>query len=392
MIKHTILGLLFLVSLYSHGKSVTDVDQLIKNRQYLSAWNFLDEVQNKENAADVHLKKIELSLKYFTKTYSHQLFAFTNLKPNQNLVALRREAEDKMVQMFPYKIDQILDSLQKIYPTDYRLKKAQGDLYYDISILYGKDWIIPQQEVIRRMYEGYTTAEEHGITDYNSLYALGYFWNINENRNKALGYFNRSLDLDSNYAPTHYNLAYLYLEIDSLHDALYHSYQAYELYNYLEYKNDAGQMAGSILGKLNRHSEAISLLLDCDKLIPNTYNTYFYLLNSFLATERVVESQITAMNMFNLDWKSHTINTDIIKLFVQNKQLAALEQFYKDRLAEDAYDKEYSGYIYLHLAQAYQMSNNTEKANINISLARESFSICYDSGHPVFTVLEKMEQ
>lgn len=339
MIKYAILGFVLLFSLHSNGKTVNDVDQLIKNRQYLSAWNFLNEIQSDENVVDVHLKKIELSLKYFTKTYAHQLFAFTNLKPKQKLIALRLEAEDKMVQMFPYSIDKILDSLQNIYPNDYRLKKAQGDYYYDISILYGKNWIINEQEITRRMYEGYTTAEENGIEDYNSLYALGYFWNINENRNKSIDYFNRSLELDSTYAPTHYNLAYLYLEIDSLHYALYHSYKAYELYNYLEYKNDAGQMAGSILGKLERHDEAISLLLDCDKLIPNTYNTYFYLLNSFLAKGRVIESQVTAKNMFYLDWKSHTINTDIIKLFIQNNQLVPLEQFYEDRLKEDTFDK-----------------------------------------------------
>jgi tetratricopeptide (TPR) repeat protein len=242
------------------------------------------------------------------------------------------------------------------------------------------------------MYEGYTTAEKHGIVDHISLYALGYFWNINEDFKKATNYFSRSLKLDSNYAPTHYNLAYLYSEKDSLEAALYHAWKAYNLYTYLNYKNDAGQMAGSILGKLNRHSEAISLLLDCDKLIPNTYYTYYYLLNSFLAKKRIVESQVTAHNMFNLDWKSHTINTDIIKMFIQNDQLLALEQFYNDRLEEEKFDKEYRGYVYLHLAQAFHMKNKTEEVLINIGLAQENFNICYDPGHPVFQVIEKMKR
>ena len=65
--------------------------------------------------------------------------------------------------MYTYKIADVIDSLQKSNPKDYRLKKLQGDFYYDISIIYDKDWIINKQEVTRRMYEGYTTAEDHGI-------------------------------------------------------------------------------------------------------------------------------------------------------------------------------------------------------------------------------------
>tara|TARA_B110000211_G_scaffold223046_1_gene272470 strand:+ start:450 stop:1628 length:1179 start_codon:yes stop_codon:yes gene_type:complete len=381
-----------LFSLSSSAISFERIDSLINSKQYLSAWNALTELESGVQGVDAHIKKIDLSLKYFTKTYSHQLFSFTNLKKGQNLISLRVLAEKKMAQMYPYKIADIIDSLQKAHPTDYRLKKVQGDFYYDISILYGKDWIINKQEVTRRMYEGYTTAENHGIEDHISLYALGYFWNLNENSKKATNYFSRSLQLDSNYAPTHYNLAYIYSEKDSLEAALYHAWKAYKLYTYLNYKNDAGQMAGSILGKLGRHGEAITLLLDCDKLIPNTYYTYYYLLNSFLAKKRIVESQVTAQNMFNLDWKSHTINTDIIKLFIQNDQLFPLIQFYNDRLEEEKFDKEYRGYVYLHLAQAYQMKSKTEDALINVALAQENFNICYDPGHPVFQVIEKMKR
>lgn len=392
--KNILCLLVFLIfNLSSKANNLEKVDSLIKVRQYLSAWDILTNMENStENGVDVHLKKIELSLKYFTKTVSHQLFSFSDVKPHQNLIELRQIAEKKMAQMYPYNIEKILDSLQVIYPNDFRLKKAQGDFYYDISILYDKDWIVNKQEVIRRMYDGYSKAEENGITDFISLYALGYFWNINEDSKKSINYFERSLELDSTYAPTHYNLAYLYTEKDSLEIALYHAWQAYNHYTYINYKNDAGQMAGSLLGKLNRHEEAISLLLDCDKLIPNTYYTYFYLLNSFSATNRIIEAQITAKNMFQLDWKSHTINTDIISIFIKNNQLDPLVQFYNDRLKEELHDMEYRGYIYLHTAQAYQMKSKQKEALEQLKLAEESFNICYDPGHPVFEVVKKMKR
>lgn len=384
--------ILFIACLSSQANTFPEIDSLIANRQYLSAWNQLVEMEKTDLSVDVQLQKIDLSLKYFTKTMSHKLFSFSNVKPTQTLIELRRIAEKKMAQMYPFNIEKVLDSLQVIFPKDYRLKKTQGDFYYEISILYDKDWIVNKQEVTRRMFEGYSTAEEHGVKDYISLYALGHFWSMNENNEKAVSYFRQSLELDSTYAPTHYNLAYIYIEKDSLEDALYHAWQAYNLYGYLDYKNDAGQMAGSLLGKLNRHEEAISLLLDCDKLIPNTYYTYYYLLQSFVATNRIEEAEITAKNMFQLDWKSHTINTDIITIFTKHNQLEPLIKFYNERLKEEQFDKEYRGYIYLHKAQAYQMKSKQTEALIEIKLAEESFNICYDPGNPVFEVIRKMKR
>ncbi len=366
------------------------LDSLIKNKQYLSAWNHLESIESQKNKIEVNLTKIDLCLKYFTKTVSHQAFAFNNLKENESLLNQRRIAEQKMIPIKSFKINLILDSLIHEHPKDYRLMKAQGDYYYDIFILYGKDWIKNKQEVLRRMYNGYSVAEKNGVADYISLYALGYFFNLNEQSNQAIEYFNKSLKLDSNYAPTHYNLAYLYTERDSNEAALYHAWKAYINYKYINYKNEAGQMAGSLLGKLGRHSEAISILLDCDKLIPNTYHTYYYLLNSFLALGRMHEALITAENMFYLDWKSHTINMDIVEFFVRNNHTNELIDFYNLRLQKELYDMEFRGHVYLHIAQAYDLNNNRNQTLDNVEKARDSFRICYDSGHPIFAVLNKM--
>jgi len=366
------------------------LDSLIRNKQYLSAWNHLESIESQNNKLEVNLSKIDLCLKYFTKTISHGAFAFNNLKENESLLSQRRMADQKMIPIKSFKINLILDSLINEYPKDYRLMKAQGDYYYDIFILYGKDWIKNKQEVLRRMYNGYSVAEKNGVIDYISLYALGYFHNLNEQSNQAIEYFNKSLKLDSNYAPTHYNLAYLYTEIDSNEAALYHAWKAYQNYKYINYKNDAGQMTGSLLGKLGRHSEAISILLDCDKLIPNTYHTYYYLLNSFLSLGRMSEALITAENMFYLDWKSHTINMDIVEFFVKTNHANELIDFYNLRLEKELYDMEFRGHVYLHIAQAYDLNNNKNQTLDNVEKARNSFSVCYDSGHPIFGVLDKM--
>ena len=53
---------------------------------------------------------------------------------------------------------------------------------------------------------------------------------------------------------------------------------------------------------------------------------------------------------------------------------------------------EFRGHIQLNIAQAYALNSRIEKKLHYLNLARESFNICYDEGHPIFRVLDKMEK
>lgn len=378
--------------IFSNATQFSDVDSLIERKQFLDAWNLLSSKETKSNKEQINLKKIDICLKYFTKSVSHQAFAFTNLKPGENLIQQRNVSETKIIPTFPFNIDLIIDSLIREHPKNYNLYKLKGDYYYDIFILFGRNWKVNKQEVLRRMYIAYEKADKHETNDYLSLYALGYFHHLNSESKKAIKYFERSLVLDSNYAPTHYNLAHIYTELDSNEAALKHAWSAYKKYKYINYKNDAGQMTGSILGKLEKHEEAISVLLDCDRLTPNNYYTYYYLLNSFLHLNKIQEALITAENMFSLDWKSHTINTDIIEFFIKTNHLNELIAFYQGKLTKEKYDMEFRGHIQLHLAQAFSLIDDKNKTIKYVDDAKKSFLICYDNNHPIFKVLENMSK
>tara|TARA_Y100000589_G_C27100197_1_gene607696 strand:- start:110 stop:1288 length:1179 start_codon:yes stop_codon:yes gene_type:complete len=392
MVKFLLLFIFFFCFISSKCNQFSDVDSLIQKKQFLDAWKLLSSKETKKNKEQINIKKIDLCLKYFTKSISHQAFAFTNLKPEENIIQQRNLAETKIIPTFPFKIDIIIDSLIRENPKNINLHKSKGDYYYDIFILFGRNWKVNRQEVLRRMYIAYDKADKHETNDYLSLYALGYFHHLKSESQKAIEYFQRSLNLDSNHAPTHYNLAYIYTELDSQEVALKHAWSAYKKYKYIDYKNDAGQMTGSILGKLERHKEAISVLLDCDRLIPRNYHTYYYLLNSFLHLNKIQEALITTENMFLLDWKSHAINTDIIEFFIKSNHLNELISFYHSKLTKEEYDMEFRGYIQLHIAQAYSLVEDKSNMIKYVDDAKKSFLICYDNNHPIFKVLDKMSK
>jgi tetratricopeptide (TPR) repeat protein len=152
-------------------------------------------------------------------------------------------------------------------------------------------------------------------------------------------------------------------------------------------------MAGSILGQLGRHNEALSILLECDKIDPGNYQTYYFLLSSFLSLHKMPEAYLITTNLFNVDWKSHTINTDMIELYVKTNHLESLISFYQTKLKKEKYDMEFRGHIQLHMAQAYDLNNSNINKKFNyLKLSRESFHKCYDESHPIFRVLQKMEK
>ena len=89
MRKTLFLLLIIFSSLNSSALSFKKIDSLINNKQYLSAWNALTELESGNQGVNAHIKKIKLSLKFFTKTLSHEFFYFNNLKKEQNLIKLR---------------------------------------------------------------------------------------------------------------------------------------------------------------------------------------------------------------------------------------------------------------------------------------------------------------
>ena len=114
--KLLLIIVLCLNSVILFGSSFSQVDTLLKKRQFLDAWNLLNKKETKKNKIEINLKKFDFCLKYFTKSVSHQAFAFSNLKPGQSLIEQRRVAETRMIPVVPFKINEVIDSLLRENP------------------------------------------------------------------------------------------------------------------------------------------------------------------------------------------------------------------------------------------------------------------------------------
>ena len=100
MIKFLFSFLICFSFICNANNSFSDVDSLIEKKQFLDAWKLLSSKESKSNKEQVNIKKIDMCLKYFTKSISHQAFAFTNLKPDENIIQKRNLAETKLIPTF----------------------------------------------------------------------------------------------------------------------------------------------------------------------------------------------------------------------------------------------------------------------------------------------------
>src|SRR5690554_3096431 len=204
---------LTLFSLTVFGQTETETikkaNDFIEDKKYETAFNLLDKFDPTNDKPDIVLLKEEILLNYFVTSIMHQMFALTDIKKNEDILDYRGKEGSFSMQMF--QVDSILTRLIKTYPNNCKLYKGLGDYYYDAHLRYGDNWLKNNKEQIELMQTNFQKAVDGNCADYLSNYVLGYT-NLSQEKNKeSIPYFLKSIEMNKNYASSHYNLAYAYL-------------------------------------------------------------------------------------------------------------------------------------------------------------------------------------
>jgi len=123
------------------------------------------------------------------------------------------------------------------------------------------------------MNKCYTKVIENGCADYQSYYVLGYMEIANSKFLDGILYLKKSIELDSTYASSYYNLAYAYMSIERNDSALKYAKKSLNLYEDTIYKSDAASMIGSIYMSLKDEKNARYYYEISNKISPNNYYT-----------------------------------------------------------------------------------------------------------------------
>jgi len=374
---------------YGQQFEFEQVDSLIEQEKYNSAFELLNKMDPEQQDPEVVLQKTDVALKYFVKSISHQLFAFKDLDDDDDLLDLRESGDGESFSMYMFPVNEILDTLLIQFPKKYELNRALGNFYYEVHLKYGQNWLMEEPEVLELMYENCKIAVDNGVSDYLTQYCIGYYHVLQEDYNQAISPFLKSIELDTTYPTSYYNLSICYLYTDQADKGTKYAVRSIALYDDTSYKSDASRVAAALYKQAEDFDNAVKYYKLSDEIQPNNYYTINQLLELQLDLGLLNDALKTADSFFELDPKNPRTCSDLVEIYTITDQEQELLDLFERKIEEYNSDKEIIGNIYFHIGEYYRRKEEKIKAKENFLEAKKCFGEVFEKDHYVFQIIEE---
>lgn len=385
--KHIFTFVLLFAWIYSLAQTdaLEKANALINEKKYESAYMVLDEADPSNQDPAITMAKTDLFLNYFVTSIMHQIFALKDLEPDEDLMDIR--GSDGSYSMFAFAPDSVLLRLIERYPENYALRKSLGNYYHEVHLKYTQNWLEPDTIVIRRFFENYKLAFDNGVFDYWSLYGMGYAYLLKQEYEKAIPFFEQSVSLKDDEAPTHYNLAYAYLFTDQREKCIESAGKALKLYDYPAYKADAARMIAVCWTELDEPEKSLEYYLQANEIQPEDYYTLKPLLELEVRLDKKTYPERTR-EFFLLAPGNPTIYQDLIGIYMDYDKAGELLDFLDSQHKTYKDDNKVNGNLYFYKAVIQYDMEDFKMSKTNFEKARAIFKEVYAPGHRVFNVID----
>ncbi len=370
--------------------SISSCDSLIKEKQFLSAFECVQSIDAENENPDIVLKKVDLALNYNIKTIRNHLFAFVDLREGEELEQLRRVLKDESFSFYEFKPDTILLRLIQKYPSDYRLAKSLGDFYYNTYKNMGDHWFVPARELLEKFNGYYGAAYENGVFDAKSLYALAFYSSIFKNYDQAQVWYEKSLKLNPDDALTAYGAGANRLLNKHPEEGIVNMKHAYELFSDSLKKGDAARILGIMYYKANRKDDALEMFEKSDLLSPQYHPNQMFLLRSQLQAGEEEPALKLAKVIFDQAPVDPDVPDELLEMFRKEGEGELLETIFKSLLKEYRHNHEANGNLRFHYGKLLYLEANSKKAVRMFKKSRSQFSKALPPEHHVFKMLDDM--
>jgi len=368
------------------GQTPTEqANELINQKKYESAFGLLEEADPKNDDPEMAIAKTYLLLNYFVTSIMHNLFALTDLKEDQDIMDVR--GTEGSFSMFMFEADSILHRLITKFPKNYALRKALGRYYHEVHLKYGTNSTLPEEEIMDGFLENYLVAFENGVYDEWSSYGIGYAYVSKGEYQKSIPFFEKAIELKSDYPTSHYNLAIAYLYSDRREEAISSALEALKLYTEPEMKADAARIVAVVYAELGDDIKALEYYRISNEIGPSNYYTLRPMLA--LAVKTSAKDVQNLMNEFvNLAPRNPTIYKDMVEIYSEEGRQADLATLLEGKLVEFADDPGVLGNIHLFRGILLKGLEEYDQANAEFANAKLEFLKVYESDHQVFEAIE----
>lgn len=381
----TLIFILSSLLTIAQEESIKEAQKLIENKKYESALEVLNESDPNNENPDIVIEKVDLLLNYFVSSIMHQLFAVTDLEPEQNIYEIRGSEGNFSMLMFPP--DSILINLIDKYPNDYRLYKELGFYYHEVHLKYGGNWLKPDSTLIKLFVDNYKLAYENGVYDDWSLYGIGYGLLYSQKYQESIKYFEEAIKIKPDYPTSHYNLAYAYLYVNEREKALESAKKALELYENPAPKGDAARIIAVCYSELEQPKKAMEFYRKSNEIDPNNYYTLKPLLNVEVSLNEENYKQRTK-EFFLIAPSNPTIYQNLMEIYWKNEKQNELIAFLESLKPEFENDNKVYANLFFHIAKIQYDSEDYINSKVNFEKSKEIFKNVFEPNHRVFEVID----
>lgn len=366
---------------------IPQVDQLIAQKKYLSAFDLLEKQKAGDDDPEIALKKADVALTYFASSIMHKMFAFKDLKPGEDILAVR--GSSGKFEMFTFDIEEVFSKLIKTHPKDHRLRKQLADYHLDVFEKYD-EWEKSKEELLKSARENYDAAITMGAADAETHFRAGKVGLYMDDLPYAAGRLRVAVQKKKDHYPAHYNLAYAALFDGKASEAAGHAVTAYEGYTEKSLKADAAMLAGEAYFSLKKHESALKYYLLCEKLAPKKFENLRRMVRLYVVMGKKMEARATGERIFDMDPTNPTTAQVFLKCYLDSPIEGELPGIFNGLAQKYAKNDEAAGNALFHLAFYYREKGEKASALKVVDEAEKRFVKAFKKDHQVFQAIKDM--
>ena len=384
------LGLLILLlplmACNSKQKVLSQVDDLLKQKKYLSAYSLLEKADPNNRDIDLVLAKVQIALDDYHTTYLLQSFTFKDISPDQSIEDLRDQPATGSV--FALSPEVLMNALSENHHGNSRLLEAQGDYQFLYYLNYDRLRKDKGLFRLRQAQSFYYQALSRQAADPRIFYRMGRVLIVLEEYSEAVRNLSEAVARGMQTGDGYYYLALAQSNSMEFSHCVENGQKALSLYTRSEDKVSAARLMAQAYMAMGDEKSAVKYFELVSQLRPRNYANLKALLRLNLSHKAMDKSLALAKTMLATQPKDRAILQDIYEAYDEYKYSKEFYGFLEKMRSLYAKQDEVMGDLYFVQARADVNMKRTNDAVESLKKARNYFSKALKPKDKIFKTID----
>jgi tetratricopeptide (TPR) repeat protein len=382
-----LLASLFLASCgVSKQKVLTQVDTLLIQKKYETAYQILEKADPKNQVPELLLEKVQIALDDYVFSENLKVFCFKDIAIDQNIEDFR--GQKGTYERYTLNPEEALSDLLLKFPEDWRLYKALGE--YDYQSYLNHDKYAADKGLARlKLAQSYFyQAYSHQVADSKSLYHLGLVDLYLQDNKGAEEAFKAAIKQGNATADNYYNLAFTQYNLNELAPSVGSAQKAFDLYPRAPEKALCAHLLALASMALKDESGSIKYFELIQSLQPQDYESLKALLALYLKHGTVEKALPIAQAMLAIAPSNVSILQDIYGSYLQYGRVNEFYDFLHKMIFLYAHQDPVLGNLYFYQANADIFVNHKKSARTSLRMAKIYYLHTLPANDQIFQTIQ----